>query len=82
MKVKVLIIPNPEDNEFILSYLFRLKKLNAYYSLQSLLKVIFGKNINLTLLAKGDFDYSLISKSTNLSIGLIESMYLRNKDFI
>lgn len=78
---RFLIIPNPEDNEFILSYLFRLKKLNAYYSLQSVLKVIFGKNINLTLLAKGDFDYSLISKSTNLSIGLIESMCLRNKGF-
>ena len=40
---KFLVIPIPEEDEFILSFLNRIKIANAYPSLNSVIKTIFDK---------------------------------------
>ena len=40
---KFLVIPIPEEDEFILSFLNRIKIANAYPSLNSVIKTIFKK---------------------------------------
>ena len=48
---KFLILPFPKEDEFILSYLLRLKKYNGYPSVISLIKIIFGENTKKIVLA-------------------------------
>lgn len=76
-----LIVPNPEKNEFIISFLVRLKKLNAYPSLNSIIKTIFDKNINLSLLIKGEFGGLEIAQFTNLTIDDVNNMRINSKEF-
>lgn len=51
-----LICPYPKKNEFILSYLARIKQFNLYPNLNSVLYTIFSKKINIIDISKGIFD--------------------------
>lgn len=63
---KFLVIPIPEADEFILSFLNRIKMANAYPSLNSVIKTIFEKKINIINIVKGNFDKSVFYKFTDL----------------
>lgn len=80
---KFLIIPLPEKDEFILSYLNRLKKANAYPSLKLVIHTIFGEKITLISLVKGNFNKLLLSKFTDLNEVEIDKLCIQDyqKDF-
>lgn len=74
---KFLIIPHLEREEFILSYLNRIKKANAYPSLISVVKTIFGKKITTMNLVKGNFNKFIFSEHTGLSETQINSLFIQ-----
>ncbi|WP_313043063.1 hypothetical protein [Acinetobacter sp.] len=59
-----LICPYPKKNEFILSYLARIKQFNLYPNLNSVLYTIFSKKINIIDISKGIFDKKKLSEFT------------------
>mgnify|MGYP006199971699 CR=1 FL=1 len=63
---KFLVIPIPEEDEFILSFLNRIKISNAYPSLNSVIRTIFEKKISNINIVKGNFDKSVFYKFTDL----------------
>jgi len=77
---KFLVIPIPEKDEFILSFLNRIKMANAYHSLNSVIKTIFEKKINIINLVKGNFDKSVFYKFTDLVEDEINKLCLTEKN--
>lgn len=63
---KFLVIPTPEEDEFILSFLNRIKMANAYPSLNSVIKTIFEKKMSIINIVKGNFDKSVFYEFTDL----------------
>lgn len=78
---KFLVIPIPEKDEFILSFLNRIKMANAYPSLNSVIKTIFDKKINIINIVKGNFDKAVFYKFTDLAEDDINKMCISNKIF-
>lgn len=77
---KFLVIPIPEEDEFILSFLNRIKIANAYPSLNSVIKTIFDKKINIINIVKGNFDKSVFYKFTDLAEDDINKLCITNKN--
>lgn len=77
---KFLVIPIPEEDEFILSFLNRIKMANAYPSLNSVIKTIFEKKINIINIVKGNFDKSVFYKFTDLVEDEINKLCLTEKN--
>ncbi|MCY1162120.1 hypothetical protein D9M71_24650 [compost metagenome] len=73
-KKKFLVRPLPLENEFILSYLERLKEANVYLSINSICTTMFEENIILKKVVKGDFNRKLFSQYTGISLDLIDDM--------
>ena len=77
---KFLVIPIPEEDEFILSFLNRIKIANAYPSLNSVIKTIFEKKVSNINIVKGNFDKSVFYKFTDLVENEINKMCLTNQN--
>lgn len=77
---KFLVIPIPEEDEFILSFLNRIKISNAYPSLNSVIRTIFEKKISNINIVKGNFDKSVFYKFTDLVENEINKMCLTNQN--
>lgn len=77
---KFLILPFPKEDEFILSYLLRLKKYNGYPSVISLIKIIFGENTKKINIVKGDFNKNIFSNFTELTYLEIDKLCLNKKN--
>ncbi|WCE36405.1 hypothetical protein [Acinetobacter baumannii] len=77
---KFLVIPVPEEDEFILSFLNRIKMANAYPSLNSVIKTIFKKKISIINIVKGNFDKSVFYEFTDLVEDEINKLCITNKN--
>lgn len=77
---KFLVIPIPEKDEFILSFLNRIKMANAYPSLNSVIKTIFEKKISTINIVKGNFDKSVFYKFTDLVEDEINKLCLTDQN--
>ncbi|WP_336936825.1 hypothetical protein [Acinetobacter modestus] len=75
-----LVIPIPEENEFILSFLNRIKMANAYPSLNSVIKTIFENKISTINIVKGNFDKSVFYKFTDLVEDEINKLCLTDQN--
>lgn len=77
---KFLIIPKPKEDEFILSYLNRIKEENAYPSLNLVLKTIFGEKIKILNVVKGNFDKSALIEFVGINENLINKLCITDKN--
>lgn len=77
---KFLVIPIPEEDEFILSFLNRIKMVNAYPSLNSVIKTIFEKKVSIINMVKGNFDKSVFCEFTDLVEDEINKLCITNKN--
>lgn len=77
---KFLVIPNPKENEFILSYLNRLKIENGYPSLKLVIKIIFGSKIKILDVVKGNFDKSALIEFVGVNESLIDKLCITDND--
>lgn len=77
---KFLVIPIPEKDEFILSFLNRIKMANAYPSLNSVIKTIFEKKISIINIVKGNFDKSVFYEFTDLVEDEINKLCITEKN--
>ncbi|USA44933.1 hypothetical protein NDN11_09300 [Acinetobacter sp. C26M] len=77
---KFLVIPIPEEDEFILSFLNRIKIANAYPSLNSVIKTIFKKKISIINIVKGNFDKSVFYEFTDLVEDEINKLCITNNN--
>lgn len=77
---KFLVIPIPEEDEFILSFLNRIKIANAYPSLNSVIRTIFEKKISTINIVKGNFDKSVFYKFTDLVEDEINKLCLTDQN--
>lgn len=77
---KFLVIPNPKENEFILSYLNRLKIENGYLSLKLVIKIIFGDEIKILNLVKGNFNKSVLSNCLGINESIVDKLCLTDSD--
>ncbi|WP_336936084.1 hypothetical protein [Acinetobacter beijerinckii] len=77
---KFLVIPTPEEDEFILSFLNRIKMANAYPSLNSVIKTIFEKKMSIINIVKGNFDKSVFYEFTDLVEDEINKLCITEKN--
>ena len=75
-----LVIPIPEEDEFILSFLNRIKIANAYPSLNSVIKSIFENKISTINIVKGNFDKLVFYKFTDLVEDEINKLCLTDQN--
>jgi len=78
---KFLVRPAPLDDEYILSYLERLRIENGYSSIDLICKTIFATKISLVDIVKGNFDKGLFSKYTNLDYEVINNLCITDNKF-
>ncbi|WP_119054858.1 hypothetical protein [Acinetobacter colistiniresistens] len=77
---KFLVIPTPEEDEFILSFLNRIKMANAYPSLNSVIKTIFEKKMSIINIVKGNFDKSVFYEFTDLIEDEVNKLCITEKN--
>lgn len=77
---KFLVIPTPEEDEFILSFLNRIKMANAYPSLNSVIKTIFEKKMSIINIVKGNFDKSVFYEFTDLVEDEVNKLCITEKN--
>lgn len=77
---KFLLIPKPKEDEFILSYLNRIKEENAYPSLNLVLKIIFGDKIKILAVVKGEFNKLTLSKYVGINENLIDKLCITDNN--
>lgn len=75
-----LIIPFPRDGEFILSYLWRIKKSNCYPRFNMLFNRIFGEKMIMKNISKQGINKKLLSTITGISEEKIESLCIDIND--
>lgn len=80
-KNKFLIRPRPFENEFILSYLERIRYENHYSTIASICLTIFKRKISLLDIVKGNFNITLFCQFTWLEPNQVENMCITDDDF-
>lgn len=78
---KFLVRPAPLDDEYILSYLERLRIENGYSSIDLICKTIFGTKISLVDIVKGNFDKILFSTYTSLNFDEIKNLCITDNKY-
>ncbi|HAV5768657.1 TPA: hypothetical protein JI173_00100 [Acinetobacter baumannii] len=78
---KFLVTPQLKQDEFILSFLTRLKKSNAYPNLNSVIQTIFGEKISKINITKGNFNKIILSKTISHSIEKINNSCINTEDY-
>lgn len=78
---KFLVRPRPFENEFILSYLERVRYENSYSTIGSVCLTIFKRKISLLDVVKGNFDINLLCQYTLLGSSQVENMCINEENF-
>ena len=78
---KFLVRPLPFENEFILSYLERLRYENYHSTIASVCLTIFKTKISLLDMVKGNFDMPLFCQFTSLESNQVKNMCITDDDF-